>query len=294
MASTTQSSNASSHGVETNYSEAEPWIAASRDYTEHVGPSTAEAAPHMVALASSILPLTSDTSNILELGAGTGSLTFAIAAAAPETPLLATDISPEMLAQLTSNAAKAGISNVPRTQVLDMTAVELPKADFSHIFCFMAIQNLSDPLPSVRHWINLLKPGGVLAIGIWDIDKPIGPYDIWFKTASKVLTKPVNRSMLPPGAWKGSKGLENGLREAGLHNLKLQSYEVGFNIGKEAFMKFFWEGQNPMPVECRKGRSEEETEKLKLGMLEVLRDEYEDGNDVPLWIGLAVGVKGAL
>lgn len=283
---------------EAEHFEAKPWEAAATHYTETVGPSSALAAPHMVALASSLVPLggRDSGSRILELGAGTGSLTFAIVAAAPTAPLLATDISSEMLNQLRANAVKAGVGVIP-TQILDMTAPitpATPEGAFSHVFCFMALQNLPEPLPSIREWLRLLRPGGVLAVGVWDFDQPTGPHDIWLKAARKVVAGHVDTTMLPPGRWNGLVDLEKGLRGIGLRDVKAQPCQVGFNVGSEGFMHFFWESRSPMPVAYRKGRSEDEIEKLKAAMLDILKDEYDDGKNIPLWTGLVAGIKRAV
>lgn len=273
--------------------EAESWNPAAATYNDSVGPSSGLAAPPIIASAHSLSPIDDPSANLLELGAGTGSLTLALARRFPHAPLLATDISPAMLSELRAAAATAGVPAI-ETRVVDMTepvTPQTPVGAFSHVFCFMALQNLPDPGAAIAQWLRLLAPGAILAVGIWDFDLPCGPYEIWHKTARAVDPKHVVTPMLPEGRWTGRRQLEKGMMERGLNDVRVEEHEVGFNIGIEGFMRFFWESGSPFPLEKRTGRSSEDVTALKKAMLVILGEEYDDGKSIPLWTALAVGRK---
>ena len=159
-----------------------------------------------------------------------------------------------------------------------------------------------DPLLMLRQWIDdrlpLQQRGGLLGLGIWDYDPgvPAGPQDIWVKTAKKALGPDYvgatdGAHFIPAGRWMGAIDLEKGMKALGLRDMAVERCDVGLNLGTEGIMQFFWESDNPTAVVRRKGRPEEQIERLKKAMREVLVDEYEDGMKVPLWTALAVGRK---
>lgn len=99
----------------------------------------------------------------LDLGAGTGFVTFALAPLVDS--VLAVDISPAMAESLTRRASGDGLRNV-RTEVADLRELQLADASFDLITTSYALHHLRDPdkralvLKSAR-W---LRPGGRIVI----------------------------------------------------------------------------------------------------------------------------------
>lgn len=103
------------------------------------------------------------TDACVDLGAGTGFVTTTLA---PQVlSVLAIDISPAMVRSLAEQATEAGLGNV-RTQVADLTELELPASSADLIVTNYALHHLQDPdkRALVARTARWLKPGGRLVI----------------------------------------------------------------------------------------------------------------------------------
>jgi methylase of polypeptide subunit release factors len=78
------------------------WDIAGAQYENVVARSSKIGAARLITLANDLHPLSSPNARAIDLGAGTGSLTYTLAAAYPSLPILVTDITPGMLEQLIS------------------------------------------------------------------------------------------------------------------------------------------------------------------------------------------------
>jgi len=106
-----------------------------------------------------ILAIVNSSSNVLEMGCGTGIVTVAIAPNVRE--ITGIDISPKMIAKAQEKALRQNIENVT-FKVLD--ASELPFPD--HAFDVVLLPNLlhlvAQPDRVIKESRRLLKPGGTL------------------------------------------------------------------------------------------------------------------------------------
>lgn len=96
---------------------------------------------------------------LLEIAAGTGQFTVDLASRAEH--LVATDISPEMVARLRERVVQAGVQGVECTV---MSAYELDAEDgsFDGVFCANALHVMDDPARALSEFRRVLKPEGVL------------------------------------------------------------------------------------------------------------------------------------
>lgn len=275
-------------------SDPQKWDAAAAQYNDAVGRSSRLGAARLIAMANALHPLDTPTARAIDLGAGTGSVTHLLAEKYPELPILATDISPGMLHQLMSIAKDHARTKIT-TQVVDMAAPvgsAAAKGAFSHVFSTMAIQVLPDPAGegTLAQWARLLQPDGIVAIGIWDFDENCGPHALWAEAAKAVDPSYVNPPLLLPRHWTGRAELEEGLKKAGFTDVQSEVMQLGFDIGKEGFMRFFWESGNPMPKD-RQSSFEGDLGKVKVEMERILDEVYDSGSKIPLSAALAVGRK---
>lgn len=276
------------------FSDPQTWNKHAETYDDAVGRSSSLGIPHLLSLVETFSPsLAASESRAIDLGAGTGSLAFQLAKKYPELPILATDISPGMLDQIM--ASPLATSQIT-TLVADMRAPLNTATEnlFTHVFSTMAIQALYDPVGegTLDQWKGLLKKDGLVAIAVWDFDENCGPHALWREAATAVDPTYVNPLLLPEGHWLGLSDLVKGLEAAGFRDIKAGSKPVGFDIGKEAFIRFFWESGNPMPLE-RKASFSGDLTQVKVEMERLLDEVYDEGRNIPLSVGYAVGRKPA-
>jgi SAM-dependent methyltransferase len=103
--------------------------------------------------------------SVLEVAAGTGVVTRALAAALPPTvSIVATDLNPAML----EVAARRGITRPVRWQPAD--AMQLPFADasFDAVVCQFGVMFFPDKPGAFAEARRVLKPGGVFLFNVWD------------------------------------------------------------------------------------------------------------------------------
>lgn len=99
-------------------------------------------------------------SRVLDVAAGTGDQTLAIAErVGPQGHVLATDLSPAVVALAEANAARAGFANV-HARVADGEDLQVPAASFDAAVCRLGLMFFPDPLQGLREMHRALRPGG--------------------------------------------------------------------------------------------------------------------------------------
>ena len=97
---------------------------------------------------------------VLDVAAGAGDQTLAIAErVGPDGFVLATDLSPAILALTEDNARRAGYANV-RTLVADGEDLQVDPKSFDAAVCRLGLMFFPDPLQGLRGMRAALKPGG--------------------------------------------------------------------------------------------------------------------------------------
>jgi SAM-dependent methyltransferase len=97
---------------------------------------------------------------VLDVAAGAGDQTLALAQlVGPQGHVLATDLSPAIIALAAANAASAGFALV-RTCVADGEDLGVPGASFDAVVCRLGLMFLPDPLRGLRRMQRALRPGG--------------------------------------------------------------------------------------------------------------------------------------
>ncbi len=112
---------------------------------------------------------------VLEIAAGSGTVTFAAAAHAPEATYVCTDVNVDALsaaaahrASWTSEAAHAQ-GRVPSIAFLaaDMRHLPFATGAFDAALCRMGFMFAPDPTAAFREARRVLRPGGTLAFAVW-------------------------------------------------------------------------------------------------------------------------------
>lgn len=99
-------------------------------------------------------------SRVLDVAAGSGDQTLDIASRlGPDGHVLATDLSPAILALAAENARRNGFRNV-ETRIADGENLDVPEASFDAAICRLGLMFFPDPLKGLREMHRALKPGG--------------------------------------------------------------------------------------------------------------------------------------
>lgn len=102
---------------------------------------------------------------VLEVAAGTGVVTRAMAAALPaSTEIIATDLNPAMLEE----AAALGTSRPVEFKQADAMQLPFPDQSFDAVVCQFGVMFFPDKVKAYGEFRRVLKPGGVLIFNVWD------------------------------------------------------------------------------------------------------------------------------
>jgi ubiquinone/menaquinone biosynthesis C-methylase UbiE len=105
---------------------------------------------------------------VLELAAGTGEVgLMAAELILPGGRLISSDRSGPMLTVARARAAELGLRNVD-FKLLDGEAIDLPLASVDAVICRWGYMLMADPAAGLRETRRVLRPGGRLALAVWD------------------------------------------------------------------------------------------------------------------------------
>lgn len=119
--------------------------------TEYLIPklkSMAEANPHL---------------RLLDVGAGSGTITASFAKYMPEGHLTATDISDEILEQASQHAESKGVRNIT-FQKASVFELPFPDASFDVTHAHQVLCHLDVPTVAIREMLRVTRPGGIVAL----------------------------------------------------------------------------------------------------------------------------------
>ncbi len=117
---------------------------------------------------------------LLEVGCGTGSLTFSLAETAPFAELTAVDF-----ADVYVNAARA-MNRDPRVRIEqgDATALGFADARFDRTLSLLLLHLVPSPDRAVAEMRRVTRPGGVVAAAVWDAEGGVVAQRIFWDTAA--------------------------------------------------------------------------------------------------------------
>lgn len=126
-------------------------------------------APYLTAVTGRLARLAGDgVASVVDLGAGTGTGTFALLERFPAARVTAVDSSPEMLAHLSGAARTRGLGDRVRTLEADAGAGLPGVADADLVWASASLHHLDDPAAALAGIRAALRPGGLLAVAELD------------------------------------------------------------------------------------------------------------------------------
>ena len=101
---------------------------------------------------------------VLDVGCGTGSLAFTLAANPRIGGVLGVDFSPIYVAHARRQTSDPRVE----FQVGDASALALPDQGFDHALSMLVLQFIPEPVRAVREMRRVTRPGGTVAAATWD------------------------------------------------------------------------------------------------------------------------------
>jgi len=99
---------------------------------------------------------------LLDVGAGSGTISASLAKYMPQGQVTVTDISEDILRRAEDFARQAGVSNI-RFQTASIYELPFPDASFDVVHASMVLCHLDSPVDALKEMIRVARPGGVVA-----------------------------------------------------------------------------------------------------------------------------------
>jgi ubiquinone/menaquinone biosynthesis C-methylase UbiE len=185
---------------------------------------------------------------VLDIATGTGTIAFQAASlVGDDGRVVGVDLSEGMLAQANVKLATSGLRNLAFI-LADAENLAFPPNSFDRLYCASAFFCILDPVATLRHWRDLLKPGGCLGFhGLPDT------CCVWVSVARRVLENYGIPYVLnaPTGTIEKCRRL---LADAGFKAIDIREEKLGRYIPLDEAKKGWLEkehfapGQHPHPL----------------------------------------------
>jgi ubiquinone/menaquinone biosynthesis C-methylase UbiE len=170
--------------------------------------------------------------SVLDVAAGAGDQTLDIAQRiGPQGRVLATDLSPGILALAQKNARQAGFHNV-QTHVADGEDLQVEPASFDAVVCRLGLMFFPDPLQGLHGMHRALRPGGRICTMVFSRPESNPCIGILMSTAFRYAGLPARDPFQPGGLLSlGKPGLADKLfRAAGFQNVATTALDAPFRL----------------------------------------------------------------
>lgn len=186
--------------------------------------------------------------NVLDIGTGTGAVAFhAASIVGAEGEIIGVDISEGMIAKARELLQESAFRNIEFV-LADGENLAFSRNRFDRVYCASAFFWMSDKVEALKHWRELLKPGGNVGFHAW----PENSY-VWGYVARQVL-KRYGVEYLAHAPNGSIETCTRMLEQAGYKHIDIKVVESGHYISlEEALNAWISEehypvGQYPHPV----------------------------------------------
>ncbi len=197
------------------------------DHTSEIRAWLLQASDAMLNMAG-IVP----GASVLDVAAGAGDQTLDIAQRiGPQGRVLATDLSPGILALAQKNARQAGFHNV-QTRVADGEDLQVEPASFDAVVCRLGLMFFPDPLQGLHGMHRALRPAGRICTMVFSRPESNPCIGILMSTALRYAGLPARDPFQPGGLLSlGKPGLADELfRSAGFQNVATTALDAPFRL----------------------------------------------------------------
>ena len=117
---------------------------------------------------------------VLDVGCGTGSMAFALAARAEPAAIVGIDIAEPYIAHASTRSGDPRLTFMTGNAV----ALDLPAGSFDRCFSLLALNFMSDPARALDGMRRVTRPGGTVAAAVWDFAGGLVYQRIFWDTAA--------------------------------------------------------------------------------------------------------------
>ena len=189
-------------------------------YHQYMSPMFFE--PYAADLAERLRNISSGS--ILEIAAGTGVVTRALAHAVSEkVSIIATDLNQPML---DFAAAKSGIENITWKQA-DAQALPFEDGIFDAVVCQFGVMFFPDKVAAYRETRRVLKPGAQFIFNVWDrIEENHVAFAVTEALAALIPDNPPLFMARTPHGYHDRERVQQDLRMAGFSDVKVETLRL--------------------------------------------------------------------
>ncbi|MGE0027751.1 MAG: class I SAM-dependent methyltransferase [Thermoleophilia bacterium] len=174
-------------------------------------------------------------SRVLDVAAGAGGQTLAAARrAGPDGAVLATDVSPAILAHAAHAAHAAGLANVV-TRVMDGEAIDVEPESYDAAICLVGLIYLPDRDAALDGILRALRPGGRVAAIVYSTPDRNGFFSIPVSIIRRRAELPPPAAGQPgPFTLGGDDVLAAALRDAGFRDVEARIVAAPLRLASAA------------------------------------------------------------
>jgi SAM-dependent methyltransferase len=224
---------------------------------------------------------------VLDVGCGTGSLTFALLKRANVRSVKAVDLAPSFIEHARSRNKDAAVEFL----VADACDLPFASSSFDRVLSLLCLHFIPDAHAAINQLVRVARPGGTVAAAVWDARGGFVAQRLFYDTAAMLDEQAVSaraqqltRPLCRPGE------LENAWRAAGIRNVV--ATQLVTRMEYESFDDFW------LPYLGGQGGAAAYVATLTEGQREILRESlrsaYLDGeiNGPRSYAAVAWAVKG--
>ena len=214
---------------------------------------------------------------VIDLACGSGQPSATAAQRVrPGGRVVATDLSPDMVAVTTRKAQKLGLDNLEARE-MDMQALAFPDATFDAATCRFGMMFCPDPVKAASEIRRVLKPGARFATAVWDLPAKNPFFTAITSVLGEFVTLPTPDPaapgvfrLAPPGE------LKRVLEAGGFSDIAVEPRPITLTYGSR---QEYWQIQTDLAAPLRgaiASLSASQVEQLKARIFETLAP-YADG-----------------
>jgi SAM-dependent methyltransferase len=182
---------------------------------------------------------------LLDVGAGSGTISVTFAKVVPDGHVTAIDLNPDILPRARANAEMAGIKNIEFQQG---DVYKLPFADgtFDITFCHQMLTHLKAPWDALSEMLRVTKPGGTVAAREGDLETEC----VWPGSSGLLKFHKFAAGMMNAagGTSTGGRQLLSWALKAGAERKQITVSYSTWSYSTPSDKKVW--GKSPVPLDC--------------------------------------------